>query len=288
VEIVRGSATGAQAARLRELGVGLARMAEDRAADAVVVDLPDPNEVDGWWPRDRLVVFDDREEYRGAAAILVQPSLPEWRGGARADRVLEGFAYAPLRPALRGLTAQAGTPIGPREVIVCFGGSDPSDVSGRLVPPVAEAVAGIRDPGGTGSRTVAIVGPGYGGALRPGPTWTIERDPGDLDRRLAAASLALVGGGTMKLEVAALGVPAVVVAAADDQLPVGPVFAATGACRFLGDGRTIDPAIVASAVVELLGDDDARRRMSAAGRATVDGLGAGRIAAEVLALAATR
>jgi UDP-N-acetylglucosamine:LPS N-acetylglucosamine transferase len=90
----------------------------------------------------------------------------------------------------------------------------------------------------------------------------------------------------MKLEAAALGLPAIIVAAADDQLASGPAFAATGACRYLGDGRSVDPAIVAATLAELLVDAEARDRMTAAGRATVDGHGADRLAAEVLGIAA--
>ena len=74
------------------------------------------------------------------------------------------------------------------------------------------------------------------------------------------------------------------VAVADDQLPVGPPFAATGAARYLGDGREVDPDDVATAVVALLADDAARAAMAARGRAIVDGHGAERIAAAVLGL----
>jgi hypothetical protein len=54
---------------------------------------------------------------------------------------------------------------------------------------------------------------------------------------------------------------------------------------YVGDGRTIDPEEVGWAVVALLEDPDRRVAMARAGRATVDGRGAERIAREVLALA---
>jgi UDP-2,4-diacetamido-2,4,6-trideoxy-beta-L-altropyranose hydrolase len=297
IEVGRGSPTEAQAGRLHEIGVPVTgEIAASRQAwvDVVVADLPDPNDVGDLWDSGRLVVFDDRESFRGAAAIVIQPSLPDWHGSARAKRVLAGFAFAPLRPGLRRLIAERRARVQASEVVVCFGGSDPADVSSRLVPPLAEAIAEVVMAGPERSRgrhsleTVAVVGPAYSGALRPGARWTLERDPPDLDRRLAEATVAVVGGGTMKLEVAALGVPALVVAVADDQLAVGPAFAATGACRFLGDGRTIDPTIVATAVADLVGDGAGRRIMSTAGRRAVDGSGAGRIVAAVLEMAQSR
>jgi hypothetical protein len=84
---------------------------------------------------------------------------------------------------------------------------------------------------------------------------------------------------------AALGRPAILLAASDDQLPVGPPFASTGAAIWLGDGRTIDPDVVRSEVAGLLADDAARAAMSASGRQVVDGSGADRLAAEIAALA---
>jgi UDP-N-acetylglucosamine:LPS N-acetylglucosamine transferase len=89
----------------------------------------------------------------------------------------------------------------------------------------------------------------------------------------------------MKFEVAALGRPAILLAASDDQLPVGPPFASTGAALWLGDGRTIEPEAARDAVARLLADDARRAAMSAAGRRVVDGAGADRLAAEIAALA---
>ena len=88
----------------------------------------------------------------------------------------------------------------------------------------------------------------------------------------------------MKFELALLGRPMLLLAVVDDQLPVGPPFAATGAARYLGDGRETDPAEVAAAVAALMADDPARAAMAARGRAIVDGRGAQRIAAAVLGL----
>jgi len=75
---------------------------------------------------------------------------------------------------------------------------------------------------------------------------------------------------------------------ADDQPDVGPPFAATGAARYLGDGRLIKPEAIGDAVTALLGDPAVRAEMTRAGRATVDGRGTDRIADAILRLAAGR
>jgi hypothetical protein len=272
LELLRGEPTAAEADRLRALGAG---GHEPPDVAAVLVDLPDPNEIAGRWPANVLAIFDDREWFRGAAGLVIQPSLDRWSGPARAARVLAGYAYAPIRSSLRALAA-SGPAVAEPEVLVCFGGSDPADVGGRVALAIADA--------GDWPITV-IVGPDYHGRLREGGgDAVVVRDPPDLDRRLASAALVVGGAGTMKFELALLGRPMVLLAVVDDQLPVGPPFAATGAARYLGDGRTIDPADVATAVAALMADDAARAALADRGRMIVDGRGAERIAAAVLEL----
>jgi UDP-2,4-diacetamido-2,4,6-trideoxy-beta-L-altropyranose hydrolase len=282
LEILRGAPTRSQAGRLRELGVGAGGAA---ANAAILVDLPDPNEIGARWPAERLAVFDDREWFRGAAALVIQPSLATWSGFADAGGVLGGYDYAPIRSSLRRLAAEPPPEATPTEVVVCFGGSDPADVGARVVPAIAA--------GGAWS-TVAIVGPGYRGRLdefgRAGSPIDLNvlRDPPDLEPRLAAATLVVSGAGTMKFELALLGRPMILLAVVDDQLPVGPPFAGTGAAEYLGDGRTIDPAAVVAAVTGLMADQPARASMAARGRAIVDGRGADRVAAALLELTSRR
>lgn len=283
LEILRGAPTRSQADRVRELGVEMGPQSDD--ADAVVlVDLPDPNEIGARWPAERLAVFDDREWFRGSAALVIQPSLATWTGSAHAGPVLAGYEYAPIRMSLRRLAAELPVEARPAEVVVCFGGSDPADVGARVVPAIAA--------GRTWS-TIAIVGPGYRGRLvetgaggRP-TDLRVMRDPPDLERRLATATLVVSGAGTMKFELALLGRPMILLAVVDDQLPVGPPFAGTGAAEFVGDGRTIDPAAIVTAVTRLMADGPARTSMAARGRDVVDGRGAERIAAAVLELASS-
>jgi spore coat polysaccharide biosynthesis predicted glycosyltransferase SpsG len=240
----------------------------------IVVDAPDPDRLGAGIAPGRLVVFDDSERFAGEAAMVVQPSAPAWDGRARAGRILAGYRWAPIGAPWRrvvGLTetTRAGDP----SLVVCFGGSDPHEVTGRL---------GVRLAGDPRWATTVVVGPDYGGDLID-DRWV--REPRDLPERVAAADAVVIGAGTMKFEVAALGRAALLVAAADDQLRVGPPFAATGAARWLGDGRTVDPERVVEAVAALLDDPMTRATMSAAARRAVDGSGADRLAAAIAGLA---
>ena len=280
VELLRGELSDRDRARLVAIAADT-RPLDSVVDDAVLVDLPDPNEIGGRWPVSRLAIFDDSNLLTNPAAVVIQPSLARWTGSTMARRILEGYAFAPIRSTIRRLAAQRLAETVPPQVLVCFGGSDPWDLGARVAPAVA----------GAGSwSTVAILGTGYQGRLREtdegsGASLRVLRDPLDLDRRLATAAVAVTGAGTMKFELAVLGRPAILVAAADDQLPIGAPFAATGAARFLGDGRALDPAAIGDAVAALMADEPARIAMASRGRAVVDGQGADRIASAVVELA---
>jgi UDP:flavonoid glycosyltransferase YjiC (YdhE family) len=278
---VRGGPTPNEASSLVDAGIAVTDdLARDRWG-TTVVDLPDPNEASHLALNPGLVVFDDAERFQGRAAIIVQPSLPSWSGAGFAERVLAGYAWAPIGPAWRRspIDERSDRTVpaeheGRQRVLVCFGGSDPAAVTARIGAVVAA------DDRWT---TTVVAGAGYAGPDLTGVD--VVRDPADLPVRVAAADLVVLGAGTMKFEVAAAGRPALLLAVADDQLPVGPPFAATGAARWLGDGRTIDPDAVRRAVAALLADAPARHTMAATGRRVVDGHGAERLAAEIIALA---
>ena len=275
ISFLRGGPTPHDRSSLASEGITLIDAPRANRHDVVVVDLPDPNEVTSSLSAgERLVVLDDREAFKGRAAIVVQPSLGWWAGPGRADRVLAGYEWAPIGPAWRQVVDDAGIDhSGPPRVLVCFGGSDPGAVTARLGPTLAA------DPRWS---TTVVVGHDYAG-LRPSSVDLVQ-DPTDLPARVAGADVVVVGAGTMKFEVAAIGRPALLLAVADDQLPVGPPFAATGAARWLGDGRTIDPEAVRRAVAALLDDGPAREAMATTARRVVDGNGADRLAAEIVAL----
>ncbi len=207
---------------------------------------------------------------------MVQPSLPTWSPapGGRAGRALVGYAFAPLgRSVLRAAAQRRAHRAGsvPR-VLLCFGGSDPHDVTARL---------GIALTADSRWTLDVVVGPDYRGSAET-HGWAVLREPPDLATLLAAADVAVLGAGTMKFEAAALGTPAVLVAVADDQLPVGPTFAATGAAAWAGDGREVEPALVIELLAALALDPRRRAAMARRGPEVVPGDGAGRIVAATM------
>jgi spore coat polysaccharide biosynthesis predicted glycosyltransferase SpsG len=277
LQLVRGELTAHEARRTRDLGIAFPPAATPVSTGVAYVDLPDPNEASGRAGSERLAVMDDHDVFSERAALVIQPSQPRWTGPGRAGRILEGYEVVPIGAVYHRLRG-AGRPdrrlADPPVVVACFGGSDPDMVSGRLASALTGAAWHLD----------LVIGAGYAGSTAGWPVEPI-RDPTDLPERLATADVVVLGAGTMKFEAAFLGRPAILVAVADDQLPVGPAFAETGAAVYLGDGRTVEPARVNAALETLLADPARRAAMGRRAAGLIDGRGADRIAAALVDLA---
>ncbi len=295
LELLDGALSDGERFRAEAVGLRQAPAGDPpTAASLVVVDVPDPASVATRFDPALLAVFDDSDAFGGPAALVIQPSQAVWHGTGAARYVLSGYDYVPISAAVRrrrstvlgasgvgasatgapaaGASGERASTAGHRpRILVCFGGSDPADVTARITP----TLAALLD-----AELEVVVGPSY---RSPTQSWSmpVRRDPTDLVERLATADLALLGAGTMKFEAACLARPMVLLAVADDQPAVGSAFAATGAARYLGDGRAIDPAEVVQALAALLADPMARADFSVTAARVVDGNGADRIASAV-------
>jgi spore coat polysaccharide biosynthesis predicted glycosyltransferase SpsG len=268
--------------RRRSASAGIALVEPGTPASStsiIVIDRPDPTAAAKAYERNPRVVFDDAETFTGRADIVVQPSAGHWDGRALTPRVLTGYRWVPLGRAWRErmVRGDPSDPAGDRgsspTVLVCFGGSDPHGITARISPALAF------DPRWS---TTIVLGHGYQDE-RPAGT-DIRVDPTDLPHLVEIADLAVISAGTIKFEVAAMGCPALLVGVADDQRDVGPAFAATGAARWIGDGRIVKPEHVRDIVADSLADPEGLKAMTRTGRMVVDGLGGDRLAAEIATL----
>jgi UDP-N-acetylglucosamine:LPS N-acetylglucosamine transferase len=107
-----------------------------------------------------------------------------------------------------------------------------------------------------------------------------------LSKELSEASAAVVAGGVSLYEACALGVPAVGLPVVSGQVPTVRAFGRRGAVIPTPLGASPDQ--VASRTVSLLNDRGLQRTLARRSRALVDGRGASRAAATVIALAQTR
>ena len=188
LQLIRGTLTALDLSRAMDLGteVVAGRVVANDAA--TVIDLPDPNARDGEVDPRRLIVFDDMDLFAGHAAAVVQPSQPRWRGRGSAERVLQGYAFAPITSAYPRLRSAA------RPVQAPTGGSASSPASAAAIP--HESRIGSLSPW----HQVATGAPNLSrGSSYAGPVDVLSvdvvRDPADLPERLASADVVVLGAG---------------------------------------------------------------------------------------------
>jgi UDP-2,4-diacetamido-2,4,6-trideoxy-beta-L-altropyranose hydrolase len=231
----------------------------------------------------RLTVIDDLARGRFVADVVLNQNAdarPEAYAAAPHTRLLLGPRYALLRPAFVGRTA--APPAGRPRVLLTMGGADPDNVTLQVLRQADALDADFA--------LDVVLGPAFahGDAVAAAARAArhpvaMHRDPGDLAGLMAGAALALSAAGTTCWELAHLGVPAVLVVLADNQAGNAAGLAAAGFALSLGVAARLSAPALREALAALLADPARRARMAAAGRRLVDGGGAARVAAEVLA-----
>ncbi len=223
----------------------------------------------------KLLCFDDVGGASFAADLVVNQnpgaqdlSYDMESGG----RVLAGADYVVLRREFRHLKPEASS--GPPHLLVTFGGYDHDnlalaameELAGLDVDFTATVICSADAEGLAAAQTFAASHPDRFRVL----------PPTDIALLMAAADLALCAGGTTALEMAALGVPMVLVTLADNQEPGAAALDRAGCAHLAGRGVAALPDAVL-ALDDLLRDAAAREDMGRAGTALVDGRGVERI-----------
>jgi len=236
----------------------------------------------------RLLVLDDAGagDLPPADAVLNQnlhahpdlyPALPA------STRLLAGLEYQLLRREFLGMKRPEDTRGGPaRHLLVTLGGGDPRDAAPRIL----QGLNALPD----GDLRIRIL-TGHDTQSRQALQAAAQASPHevevlgpvqDMPAQLGWADLAITGGGSTLWELAYLGVPALVVVVAKNQIPSSRLLAEKGSIRLLGEAATLRRATVVTQVADLLADTAARQAMSVAGRELVDGQGTRRVVAKMV------
>jgi UDP-2,4-diacetamido-2,4,6-trideoxy-beta-L-altropyranose hydrolase len=238
-----------------------------------------------------LVVLDDVADRAHACDILLDPTP----GRQAADyapyvpasaRLLLGANHALLRRNWMANRQGARTRLaagGPVErIIVSMGATDPGDTTSRVL--AALSISGVKAHVdvvmGAGAPHLANV------AALAGPGITLHVDPPDLPGLAAMADLAIGAPGSSSFERALLGLPAVLIANADNQRFVAAAFAAAGAADVVPPALIDDAGALGARIAALARDGEKRARMSQAAASLSDGRGAMRLLAAVAGEAA--
>lgn len=228
-----------------------------------------------------VAIDDDGRLDQYCAEVVLNPNAAANEGmygkRQRHTQLLLGSRFALLRPEFRDAARKRECSEVARRVLVTMGGSDPENVTLKVVQALIELAA-------EGVEVRVVAGSGYRhldqlractGKMR-GRVW-VEENPAEMAPLMAWADIAVSAAGGTCWELACMGVPAVVIAISKDQCGSAEAVAEHGTGCNLGWHSDVSPTDIKDAVQRLLQDRERRQAMSTAGQNLVDGQGPRRV-----------
>jgi UDP-2,4-diacetamido-2,4,6-trideoxy-beta-L-altropyranose hydrolase len=162
--------------------------------------------------------------------------------------LLLGPRYALLRREFLAAPRESEQPAVARKILITLGGSDPENVTAKAI----RALAQLDIPD---LEAVVVVGPAnpHHAALRKlagGQPYAarVERDPANLPELFAWADIAVSAAGSTCWELAYMGLPAIAVVCAENQMAVAESLHQAGSVESLGDHSMLSSRDIAAAV----------------------------------------
>jgi UDP-2,4-diacetamido-2,4,6-trideoxy-beta-L-altropyranose hydrolase len=190
-------------------------------------------------------------------------------------RLLLGCQWALLRREFRSWAGwRREFPAVARRVLVTLGGSDPDNVTARVMD--ALALSELRD----GLETAIVVGAGnphlpeLQQAAGNRPNTRLCTNVADMPALMAWADVAITAGGSTCWETAFMGLPSLIVVLAANQTGVARGLQSFGSAVNLGWHEHVAAGEMALALDTMLRSAERRRSMGEAGRRLVNGQGA--------------
>jgi UDP-2,4-diacetamido-2,4,6-trideoxy-beta-L-altropyranose hydrolase len=131
---------------------------------------------------------------------------------------------------------------------------------------------------GSGAQHLKQVGDKVAALARSGINARLHVDVAHMASLLSGADLAIGAAGQSSFERCCLGLPSLVVVAAENQRQCAAALAAAGAAESLGDGENLRAQVIADALLSVFTTPERQRQLSTAAAALCDGLGAARVA----------
>jgi len=195
-------------------------------------------------------------------------------------QLLLGPRYAVLRDEFRLLREQIKLRSGAaKRVLIFFGGVDSDNYTGRAVEALSEidisdlyvdVVIGAQHPCREQIEAACA---------QHGFICHVQTDR--MAELMAFADLAIGAGGSASWERCCLGLPALLVALADNQINIAKALDSIGACVYIGTIRTASTPIMRDAIFDLLSAKDRLKMLSEKAYSLVDGMGVDRICQEM-------
>lgn len=170
-------------------------------------------------------------------------------------------------------------------ILVTAGGSDPAGITLQVLTALEQIES-------RGLEIRIAIGPAFAddsvsaitdAARQSSHKVDLLRQPDSLATHMAWCDMAISASGLTKYELAATGTPAILLSINKEHVDFNRPFDGFESAHHLGVATSVPTAALADAVIVLIEDASARRAMSLAGRAILDGRGAERVASELIA-----
>jgi UDP-2,4-diacetamido-2,4,6-trideoxy-beta-L-altropyranose hydrolase len=214
--------------------------------------------------------------------ILVRPNLvntPTPIGLNPHFECWKGREYIILHPDFAEQDASFTVRPAIKKIIVCFGGSDPSHLTHRVIHTL--------DRNAGDAEVVFVLGPAFDHreALEEMISGNIKMklkvNCPTMAEEFASADIAVISGGTLLYEACAVGVPSIVICQNEEQDQEAKIFHKAGAIINLGVQSKIDNKNILSAM-EAIFDKRIRQKMSEIDRGMVSPDGTRRIVSKIM------
>ncbi len=208
--------------------------------------------------------------------------------------LLLGTRYTLLRNEFLRLNNKNGkTPAAVTNVLVTLGGSDPNNVTLKVIRALktirhlslsVKIIAGMSNPH-IESLKIAIDSIGST-AEESYPTenhvMEILKNADNMPLMMTGADIAVSAGGSTCWELAYMGLPALLIVVADNQIPIADSLQKKGIARNLGWHGNLTDNDVARGLCHMIDSQSERQRMGLRGKQLIDGNGANRIANAII------
>lgn len=234
----------------------------------------------------KILAIDDIADRQHYCDILLDQNLyadMETRYTGKVPKpcqMLLGPHYALLRDEFRKLHEQVKPRTGPvKRVLIFFGGVDADNYTGRAIEALSEIdLAGLQ--------VDVVIGAQHPGCeqikaacAQHGCICHVQTNK--MAELMAAADLAIGAGGSASWERCCLGLPALLVALADNQINIAKALDLFGACIYVGTAKATSVPIMRNAIASLLNTQGQIMALSKKAYSLVDGLGVDRVCQEM-------
>lgn len=230
----------------------------------------------------RILVIDDIADRRHDCDVLLDQNFYSDIDIRYTDKVpahcelLLSPRYALLREEFRRMREQVNPRTGTiKRVLICFGGVDIENSTCRAI----EALANIGIPGLLVDVVIGVQHP-FRDQIQSECAqhgFICHVQTAQMAELMAAADLAIGAGGSASWERCCLGLPALIVALADNQIEIGKALDLFGASIYLGSLEIASAPLMRRTIIDLVNHQSRLAALSAKSYSLVDGLGVDRV-----------